>query len=96
MMADPNSDDSGQYDMSVVITQLDSRLGDDPDEVGCKIIPFAYLFSGDFLCFDYRNDPANPVVVLWDHNESEEFSPRTEFVAASFSELENVLLESAA
>lgn len=96
MMADPNSDDAGQYDMSVVMTQLDSRLGDDPDEVGCKLIPFAYLFSGDFPCLNYRKDPGNPEVVLWNHSESEEFSPHTEFVAASFSELEKMLLASAA
>lgn len=87
MMADPNSNDIGQFDISVVMTQIDARLGDDPDEVGCKIIPFAYLFSGDFLCFDYRRDSSDPQVVIWDHNRSEEFSPHTEFVSGSFSEL---------
>lgn len=88
LMDDPNSDESqGQYDMAVVETQIGERLASDPDQIGCTLIPFATLFSGDFLCFDYRKNKEFPIVVLWDHNKSEEFAPHTEPVANSFLEL---------
>lgn len=88
LMDDPNADSSnGQYDMAVVETQIGERLTSNPDQIGCTLIPFAALFAGDFLCFDYRENMKSPVVVLWDHSRSEEFSPFTEPVANSFSEL---------
>lgn len=92
LMDEPDSDElNGQYDMSVVETQIGERLTDDPDLIGCKIIPFAALFAGDFLCFDYREDEKNPRVVVWDHEQSEEFSPYVELVAASFTDLAKIL-----
>lgn len=88
LMDDPGMDPlHGQYDISVVETQIGERLADDPDRPGCRLIPFAVLFGGDFLCFDYRRDPAHPCVVIWDHERSEEFSPCTREVARSFSDL---------
>ncbi|MFC3278416.1 SMI1/KNR4 family protein [Xanthomonas fragariae] len=88
LMDDPESDPAnGQYEISVVETQIGERLASDPDQVGCNILPFATLFAGDFLCFDFRNDSDHPQVVIWDHNASEEFTPVTVPVASSFSEL---------
>ena len=37
----------GCYDIGVVETQLDDRLGDDGDETGPFIIPIAVLFAGE-------------------------------------------------
>lgn len=91
VMLDPNSEDIGEYDISVVMTALDSRLGDDPDEIGCKLIPFAALFSGDFLCLDFRKNAECPEVVLWDHNQSDDFAPHTEPVAPSFADFKTLL-----
>ena len=85
---DPESDAiSGQYDIAVVETQIGERLATSSDQLGCALIPFAALFGGDFLCFDYRVNKASPAVVVWDHNQSDEFSPHTTFVAISFTKL---------
>jgi SMI1-KNR4 cell-wall len=72
------------YDIGVVLTQLDGRLGDDEEEIGSSIIPFAVLFAGDFLCLDYRDDPDAPNVCIWFHEESTEFHPVVETIAPSF------------
>lgn len=69
--------DSGlmQYEIKVVMAQIEERLTDNEDLVGAETLPFAYLFGGDFLCLDFKEDAINPKVVIWDHNESEELSP---------------------
>jgi hypothetical protein len=74
----------GAYDMNVVMTQIDERLGDDEEEVGNSIIPFAVLFAGDFVCLDFRNDRAAPTVCVWYHEESTTFRPLVETIAPSF------------
>jgi len=76
----------GQYDIGVVITQIEDRLTDDEDLIGANIIPFAAIFGGDFLCMDFRNNPENPNIILWDHNESDELDPVTYDVSVSFSD----------
>ena len=92
LMDEPETDPiQGQYDMSVVETQIGERLASDPDQLGCTLIPFAALFGGDFLCFDYRNSPSDPSVSIWDHNVSDDFSPATTPAAGSFSELISLL-----
>ncbi len=73
------------YDIAVVHSQISERLNDQPDEPGCALIPIAAVFGGDFLCLDYRCG-SDPEVVLWKHEESEEFAPATEAVANSFSD----------
>lgn len=63
-----------QYEIKVVMAQIEERLTDNEDLVGAETLPFAYLFGGDFLCLDFKEDAINPKVV-WDHNESDELSP---------------------
>ena len=77
--------DAGQYDIGVVMTQLEQRIALDPDELGSKLIPIAYLFAGDFVCLDFRTD-SNPSVVVWLHEESRDYAPATIAVAQSFTE----------
>lgn len=77
--------DAGQYDIGVVMTQLEQRIALDPDELGSKLIPIAYLFAGDFVCLDFRTD-SNPSVVVWLHEESRDYAPATITVAQSFTE----------
>ena len=80
----------GQYEISVVIAQIEDRLTDDDDLVGSNIIPFAVVFGGDFLCMDFRQSKENPSVIIWDHEESDELSPVTYTVADSINSfLEN-------
>ena len=83
--------DKGIYDITVVATQLDERLVDDPDMIGMNLIPIATLFAGDFVCLDYRESKDNPKVVVWDHEQSDEFAPATEVVANSFDEFLELL-----
>jgi SMI1-KNR4 cell-wall len=84
LLADPAAHPAGGYDINVVITQIGERLASDPDELGCKLIPVAALFAGDFVCLDFRSDAAHPPVVLWDHERSDEFAPAVAPVADSF------------
>ena len=59
-----------------------------------KLIPFGDTGGGDFICFDYRDNPQtdNPPVVLWCHdaNDSE---GRISFIANNFEEFINMLHE---
>lgn len=55
------------------------------DRLGEFLIPFAELFSGDMLCFDYTH-PGKPRIVVWFHEMSDEDAPYTELVADSFDE----------
>ena len=75
----------GQYEISVVVAQIEERLTDDEDQVGTTILPFAVLFGGDLLCLDYRIDVEHPSVVIWDHDESDELYPVTFPVAESLT-----------
>ena len=86
LIDDPKQDPAqGQYDVSVVESQIGERLACDEDQTGCVLVPFAALFGGDFLCFDYRGGRDEPSVVIWDHETSDEFAPDTRDVADSFS-----------
>lgn len=73
----------GQYEISVVIAQIEDRLTNDEEQIGTNIIPFAILFGGDFLCMDFRVNDTNPTIILWDHEESDELDPVTYNVADS-------------
>ena len=83
----------GCYDIGVVETQLDDRLGDDGDETGTFIIPIAVLFAGDFVCLDFRKDKENPEVCIWYHEQSEYLAPYTKRIAGSFTEFLSMLYE---
>ncbi|HVE57388.1 MAG TPA: SMI1/KNR4 family protein [Pyrinomonadaceae bacterium] len=68
----------GQFDIGVVWSEIEDRLNE-------YLIPFAAVYPGDFLCFDYEdNDP--PKIVLWDHNRSLEDEPVTYPVTDNFKQ----------
>lgn len=69
----------GWYNVEVTWSQLADRLGD-------FLLPFAALFGGDFLCFDY-SAPGRPRVVVWLHEESRIGEPSIDHVACDFDEL---------
>ena len=79
------------YDIGVVESQIGERLTDRTDTVGMDVVPIAALFGGDFVCLDYRESKDSPKVVVWDHEQSDEFSPVTELVANSFDEFLELL-----
>jgi hypothetical protein len=86
-MDDPNSDPvHGQYDVGVVWSQIFDRLSGDPDQYGAKLIPVVALEFGDMVCLDFRKKPNAPEIVVWYHDQSEEYKPVTEKIADSFSE----------
>jgi len=76
----------GVYDIDVVVSQLDERLFVHEDILGFELVPIAALFGGDFLCLNYIEDPENPSICIWYHEESYELEPAIEFVADSFTE----------
>lgn len=80
-------------EIRVVITQLDGRLVDDEDLVGMNVIPIAILFAGDYVCLDYRKSVDRPTICIWYHEESSEFAPTTKFLADSFEQFLEALVE---
>ena len=74
------------YDIGVVSTQLEGRIVFDEDYVGMQLIPIAALFGGDFVCLNYIEDPENPSICIWYHEESYELEPAIEFLANNFTE----------
>lgn len=83
---------NGWYDIEVIITQIGDRLTDNEDLVGMNVVPIAALFSGDLICLDFR-ETEEPTIVIWFHEESEEFSPMTQKVASNISEFFETLKE---
>jgi len=74
---DPKKDETlGWYNVNVTWTQMEDRLNE-------FLIPFAALFAGDMLCFDYEAG-GRPSVVVWLHEESSEDHPVTSLVASDF------------
>jgi SMI1-KNR4 cell-wall len=73
----------GPYNVGVVWSQVGDRLND-------YLIPFAALFGGDLLCFDYEGRK-EPRIVWWDHEKSDELDPHTESVANDFSDFLEML-----
>jgi hypothetical protein len=80
-----DKDRLGWYHVNVAWSMMVDRLND-------YLIPFAVLFAGDMLCFDYEQGD-RPSVVVWLHEESKEDHPVTEFVAANFEEFLTNLYE---
>ena len=76
----------GQYEIGVVWSQIDTRLGSDEEEYGSQVVPIAALFAGDMLCLDFRNNETVPEIVVWDHEQSKYLKPVLEKVANSFAE----------
>ena len=81
------------YDIGVVSTQLEGRIVFDEDYVGMQLIPIAALFGGDFVCLNYIEDPENPSICIWYHEESYELEPAIGFLANNFTEFLAMLYE---
>ncbi|MBX9098084.1 SMI1/KNR4 family protein [Streptococcus gordonii] len=81
----------GIYDIDVVMSQLDERLFVHEDILGFELVPIASLFGGDFVCLNYIENPENPSMCTWYHEESYDLEPAIEFVANSFTEFLAIL-----
>jgi len=86
----PDESQYGDYDIAVVLTQIEDRLTDNLDLLGNELIPIAALFAGDFVCLDYRNSDI-PCISIWDHENSDEFEPCTQEIADSFESFIDML-----
>ena len=85
--------DDEYYDIGVVRTQLDERIVFDENLVGTELLPIAVLFAGDFVCLDYRNNAKEPIVCVWNHEESSDLNPVTYEISNNFEEFLNMLTE---
>lgn len=81
----------GAYDIAVVLSQIDTRLTNNPNLVGDELIPIASLFTGNYVCLDFRENENEPSVCIWSHEESREFEPVTYKVADTFLEFIGML-----
>ncbi len=90
IISDYHDNPLGDYDISVNLSQLNDRMGEDPDGLGAEMVPVAVLFAGDYICLDFRvkqlPEEAVPSVIIWLHEESEYLAPATLYVADSFTE----------
>ena len=86
VLEDSKNNPLGIYDIDVVMSQLDERLFVHEDILGFELVPITALFGGDFLCLNYIEDPENPRICIWYHEESYELEPAIEFVANNFTE----------
>lgn len=87
----PKNSVLGDYDIAVVLAQLDQRLLSPDIEYGYELIPIAALFAGNFACLDYRKSSAEPSICIWDHEESDDLAPVTYHVADSFEHFIDLL-----
>ncbi len=78
----------GELDIGVVWSQVEDRLGE-------FLQPFAAVFPGDLLCFDFSTSD-DPSVVLWVHDQSEEDAPSTVKVAKNFRAFLGLLFDASA
>ena len=56
-------------------------LIDTPAQLVSSLLPFAEYGTGDYYCFDFQDESAEPTVVRWSHETG-----LAEFRASSFSE----------
>lgn len=88
LVKDYKTNPLGQVDLGVVWSQIEDRL----DEF---LMPFAAVFPGDFLCFDFSKS-GEPTVVLWVHDRSQEGAPFTVRVAKNFRAFIGMLFDASA
>ncbi|WP_433583997.1 SMI1/KNR4 family protein [Paenibacillus amylolyticus] len=93
ILEDPTEIELGIFDIYATKSQFYGRLIDDEDLIGVALLPVAVLFSGDFLCLDFRESRNNPDVCVWDHANSGEFEPVSYPVANSFKDFLTMLAE---
>lgn len=80
------------YDIAVVLSQIDTRLTDNSDLIEDELIPIASLFAGDYICLDFKDNNENPSICIWSHEESEEFAPVIYKVANTFLDFIEMLV----
>lgn len=88
LVKDSKTNPLGQLDIGVVWSSIEDRL----DEF---LLPFAAVFPGDFLCFDFTKSD-EPTVVLWVHDKSDEGAPHTVRVAKNFRAFVGMLFDASA
>lgn len=76
-LSDESEDPRSQYRVEETWSLIEDRLGK-------YLMPFAELFAGDMLCFDYSKGK-HPSVVVWDHEKSKPRKPHVEPVATDFN-----------
>ena len=81
----------GEFDIDVVLTQIEDRLTDNEHLIGCELFPIAELTGYDYVCLDFRKNPDSPCVCVWDFRDSGEFDPVTYKIADSFEEFIEML-----
>lgn len=91
VLEDTNSNDFGVYDIDVTLTRIEDRLTDNEDLIGVELLPVATLFSGDYLCLDFKVSDETPSVCVWSHEESGELEPVTYEVCSNFDEFLKLL-----
>lgn len=91
LLSSPSENEYGDYDVSVVLSVNIEYFNSNEDIYGTEILPIAVLFAGDFLCLDFREDGDKPKVVVWSHEESDEFEPVLYYVANSFDEFMEIV-----
>lgn len=74
----------GEYDIAVVLSQIDTYLTDNPNLIGDELIPIARLTTDDYVCLNFKENKEEPSVCIWSSAESEEFHPVIYEVADSF------------
>lgn len=74
----------GEYDIAVVLSQIDTYLTDNPDLIGDELIPIARLTTDDYVCLNFKENKEEPSVCIWSSAESEEFHPVIYNIADSF------------
>lgn len=92
ILSDVSDTSGGWYDISVVESQIGERLTDNENLVGVEVLPIAELFSGDYVCLDYRKNKSKPCICVWNHEKSCEFNPVTYKVANTFTEFVKTLV----
>jgi hypothetical protein len=78
----PENEATAEYHVGAAWSQVVDRL--------MGQVPFAALFPGDFLCFDYNQGEPLPVV-WWNHDKSREDRPHLTPVAPSLAEFLKML-----
>lgn len=92
ILEDTEHNKFGFYDIDVVLSQIEGRLTNNEDLVGCELLPIAELFAGDYLCLDFNESKDPPSICVWSHEESGELDPVTFKVANTFSEFVQMLV----
>lgn len=87
ILENSENNEFGEYDIDVVLTELDERLISDEDLIGVELLPIATLFAGDFLALDYVKNRENPSLSIWVHDESADLEPITIAAFDTFTQL---------